>query len=405
MSTTISVRARFLRRLQQNNPFYILSAACMLAGCLAITNSLSWTSIPMNRLLILIGTLNVYEAALIGLAAFLIRRREHPRDGAMLLILEAFFLIDITFLNAEIATSHLSIGLMVNIVLFLLAVVKLAIVSLLLGQSPRDGRFAALIVQMAGLFAMPLIFRQMDHGDLSPKVFYATWWGIGMLVPLSQEIGRSPRAETMPWRRRIGLFYVAMPWLSLILHAGILHYVYNVSFFGANAAPLLLALAFILKRAQPTGFMPRKDLAVLQGLLPLAAILVSLNNPTQLCFNFNWHSTIFITPTRLALAAAYVTYVLCFLRFHALIFLAIGAAAVPAWMFGPTVDQMTNAFAKAWNVTVHLVDYLIPRTAMDWGVTAIAAAFAFLGIGATVSLTHRIHTAEPTKGNGGEEVR
>src|SRR5437762_3078566 len=91
----------FVRLLATHNPFYLLSAACMLAGCLALTNSLSWSPIGARRLLTLIVTLNVYEAALIWLALFLVTRRDLIRDGRMLLVLEAFFLVDTAFLNAE----------------------------------------------------------------------------------------------------------------------------------------------------------------------------------------------------------------------------------------------------------------------------------------------------------------
>ncbi|HEX3357260.1 MAG TPA: hypothetical protein VHS31_09840, partial [Tepidisphaeraceae bacterium] len=129
----------------------------------------------------------------------------------------------------------------------------------------------------------------------------------------------------------------------------------------------------------------------LGALLPIVAMMVSLNNPLPLCFNLGSNAAIAITPTRLAIAGAYLTYVFCFLRSYAIIFVVIGAAAVPAWMFGPTIDQITNAFAKGWNIIVNLIGHLIPQTALDWGITAIAAAFAFLGIGAAVSLTHRIH--------------
>ena len=44
-------RSAVVRFLFRTNPFYLLSAMCMLAGCLALTNSLSWTSIPIERLL------------------------------------------------------------------------------------------------------------------------------------------------------------------------------------------------------------------------------------------------------------------------------------------------------------------------------------------------------------------
>ena len=39
-------RSAPVRFLVRTNPFYLLSAMCMLGGCLALTNSLSWTSIP-----------------------------------------------------------------------------------------------------------------------------------------------------------------------------------------------------------------------------------------------------------------------------------------------------------------------------------------------------------------------
>ena len=48
---TLQPRPSLLRFLTEHNPFYLLSAACMLASCLALTNSLSWTSITHTRLL------------------------------------------------------------------------------------------------------------------------------------------------------------------------------------------------------------------------------------------------------------------------------------------------------------------------------------------------------------------
>src|SRR5689334_1313949 len=96
-----TLRAALFRFLFRTNPFYLLSAACMLGGCLALTNSLSWTSIPLPRLLALIVTLNVYEGMLLGLGLYLLARRGIVRDGLMLLFLEALFLVDAAFLNVE----------------------------------------------------------------------------------------------------------------------------------------------------------------------------------------------------------------------------------------------------------------------------------------------------------------
>src|SRR4051794_12220898 len=95
-------RRGLLHLIAEHNPFYLISASCMLFGCLLLTNSLSWDPIAVRRLLILIVTLNVYEFALVAIGLYLIARRGLKRDGWMLLVLEAFFLVDVTFLNAEI---------------------------------------------------------------------------------------------------------------------------------------------------------------------------------------------------------------------------------------------------------------------------------------------------------------
>ena len=63
-----------LKFLSQYNPFYLLSAACMLFGVFAMNDSLDWSPIAMSKLLTMILTLNVYEAMLIGLSVFLLRR-------------------------------------------------------------------------------------------------------------------------------------------------------------------------------------------------------------------------------------------------------------------------------------------------------------------------------------------
>lgn len=390
---------RFFRRLQDNNPFYFISAGCMLGGCLAITNSLSWSSIPIGRLLTLIGTLNLYEAALIALAFYLIRRRQLARDGLILLVLEAFFLIDITFLNAEIVTSRLGLGLLVNAVLFVAAVAKLAVIGSLVGLPWRDGRFAAMVVQLGALFALPIVFRWVDHGDVSARVFYAAWWTIGLMIPLGEVIaGARPGTA---WARRTAKLYAALPWLSLVLHVSILHYVYNAHFYAADLGPVLLGLAFALRGAEPSTLLPKRDLAVLRFLLPAASVGVSMGNPLPLCFGMGTNAAIWVTPDRLAVAAAYLAYVYLYLWPFAVYFLGLFALGVLMFVTQPTLERFWHA---VWGWGDRSADYLwraFPKTTVDWGMMAIGAAFAFLGIGAAVSLRRgQIEPAAPSDSAG-----
>ena len=119
----------------------------------------------------LIGTLNLYELALIGLSLLLIHRGV-LRDGKILLILEAFFLVDVAFLNAEVVTANLRVGLAVNCVLLLLALVKLWAIMRALGASLSPGRYLFIAAQLTLSMALPCVMRDIDHGAVPPIVFY-----------------------------------------------------------------------------------------------------------------------------------------------------------------------------------------------------------------------------------------
>src|SRR5215208_6611083 len=108
------VQSPLIKFLNQYNPFYLLSAACMLFGVFALNDSLDWSPIGLRKLLTMIVMLNVYEAVVIGLAVFLLKRNIR-RDGLLLLIVEAFFLADVGFLNMEVFATNVATGLIVNV--------------------------------------------------------------------------------------------------------------------------------------------------------------------------------------------------------------------------------------------------------------------------------------------------
>src|SRR5688500_15061256 len=158
-------RRRIVNWLAEYNPFYFLSACCMLLGIFVLNDSLDWSPLPQDNLLVLIATLNVYELALVVLAVVLLRRGL-LRDGMFLLFLEAFFLADAGFLNMEIFTADPVTGLIVNGVLFALAVVKIAFVFAatglrVTGLRVTGGLFAFVMAQLALLFAIPGVFSEI----------------------------------------------------------------------------------------------------------------------------------------------------------------------------------------------------------------------------------------------------
>ena len=61
-SKVLRPRPWLLRVLAEHNPFYLLSAACMLASCLALSNTTTWNPIASSRLMQLIITLKIGRA-------------------------------------------------------------------------------------------------------------------------------------------------------------------------------------------------------------------------------------------------------------------------------------------------------------------------------------------------------
>ena len=382
--------SRVLHLIADRNPFYLLSAACMLWGCLALTNSLSWLSLPLGRLLLLIGTINIYEAALIGLSLLLLKRHL-LRDGKILLILEAFFLVDVSFLNAEVATAKLSVGILISIALFGLAIIKLRLVMRALRADLPTARFVFVMVQIAALLAIPCVLRGIDHGSVSSSSFYAIWWIVG-LFPIIEEITVTALGAAHVTRLSgPAAVFVSLPLISLIAHVGILHYVYGAEYFGAMAAPLLLGLAIMMKRATAATLGTHQQLLVVRVLLPVAAVIVSLNNPHVLIFSLR---SITVTPTLLAMTGAYLTYVYCFLLPLAGFFLAVGGLVATAFLFGPSLDTVQRVSWKCWSWTMDVTNWMMPKTLAAWGVVSVLASFFFLILGAAISLAKPRPAAE-----------
>ena len=389
-------RSAPVRFLFRHNPFYLLSAMCMLAGCLSLTNSLSWTSIGLGRLLALVVTLNVYEALLLGLGLFLLARRGVVRDGIVLLFLEAMFLVDAAFLNVEVFAVDVQVGLVTNAAVYLLALAKLFIVFRALGLR-LDRTFGFVLLQVTMLFLLPGTFAVLSRdgdGSLPPRAVYAAWWAVAALGAASVLMVR-PRDENdhhlmSPSHHRAGTIirrtFVVLPFVSLLTHLVVLHWVYDARLFAAYVSPVLLAFAAVLGAALPAKLPKRAELALLRAGLPVVALLMSADAPSALVLAPFDPFGRDVTPMFLAVCGAYAVYVYLYLSRFAPPLLAAGTLAAGLYLFGPAPAQVATGTKQGADLGYSLVRRLVPSTTAGWGVTAVCAAFAFLGIGAAISL-------------------
>ena len=116
-----------LKFFQLHNPFYLLSALCMLAGCYGFVDSLKITAGQSGALLLLMGILQLYEFLLVGIAWFLISHHRAERDGRILLLLELIFLVDATYLNAELVAVDPNNGALISTAMVVLVLVKVGL--------------------------------------------------------------------------------------------------------------------------------------------------------------------------------------------------------------------------------------------------------------------------------------
>ena len=372
-----SVRAKVRAFLIHQNPFYLLSALSMLAGCFALNSALALRTGEIWKLLGLIGALNAYEGILIGLGLYLIQRRRIIRDGRTLLMLESVFLADLTFLNAQAGSVSFTIGVLVSLGLIVLTAVKVTIILRVLWSGLPLRLLGTILLTLTTLQLMPSFFAWHDHhGGVTWHQLYAGWWIAGGLLALAG-VTRIPfDADSTAIRRVMRGIYIFLPLASLIVHLSMLHWVYRVPFAAGNLSPLLLGLVVLLRRS-PIG----REVRSLGLVVTAVAVLLAVREPAAITLH-----NVPITTNEFTLAAAYMTLGYCFLRKWFGPLMAGGAGLAGLVLFGPTLEQSYLFLTVSCRRVLGVVEMLIPQTAMEWGFVAVVSSFAFLAMGAAVSL-------------------
>ena len=388
----LAERSPTFRLLVEYNPFYLISAMFMLGGLFSLNDSLDWSPLPVGNVLILIATLNLYEMLLIGLALFL-HRRGIRRDATMLLVIEAFFLVDAGFLNSEIFTQHLEVGLIVNVLLLVLAAVKVACVFRALHLPLRSSPFLLVMLQLAVLMAMPGVFKYVSesrNGALPAPVMYAFWWVIGGIVALwGVMMGRldfaerSPRIEHWGRHRAVVGSLLLLGFVSILAHICTSNWVYNVRWYTANLAPVLLGLAVALASLEGNVLRFRKRLRA-EVALPMAAIVISAPFPSSLV----WGPVDLapMTPLRAVLLASALVYVHGLVRFRHVAFAWMSGACLLLAALGSSVGAILDNVMIFNRAALSVTRSVTPKRNVHWGVVSVVVSFVLLAVGTALSM-------------------
>ena len=393
MSNTLPMAAPQPRRslwrfIVDRNPFFLVSALCMFAGVRVILSALNAAPGDLPPLLWSIAALNAYEALVIALGLHLIVRRGQHRDGWMLLSIEALFLLDLTNLNAELFTAHLRWGIVINLFCWLLAVVKVTVVLRALKLRLTTPEFAFMALQLAGIFFMAGIFKQLarhaqPEGSLTTLTLYGAWWLAGGMLVLATILLRRPHElhAPSPMAALPGRLYFFLPFFSLLVHLCGANRVYALHFHPANLAPVLLGLAVLLTRWR--GAFGRNFLFGSQAMLTGVAVLISMPFPPELLLHVGSHV---VSPLRLALAGSSGVLILGFLHSGQLLAAQLAAVALMSAALGNSPATMHQNLWAMVRTGIALLKRLIPETQMQWGIIAVVTSFVMLALGALVSL-------------------
>lgn len=353
----------------KSNPFYAASASAMLLGCWLLSQALELQAGRLHGLLLLMLVLQVYEAVLVGLGAFLVRSGRAPRDGLVVLVIESVFLMDATLLSAECVTTDLRVGTLVATTTAVLAVLKLHWVWRAAPQLlPR--KVALLLGVHAGvILGLPAAAAYLAEARLlGPGVLYGLWWMAAALPALRRILGEAMEPKVAEGASA-GALWSWMPCGLVLLHLWTVGYIHSLDFRAAFVTPLLLGLAVAA---------PRERLAR-QLMAPGIAVLISLGNDPDLVFRAFGPHGLALSPLRLAAVGAGMAWAYLAWRDRdpLLIGLAVGSGTLG--LLGSTALRLVEACGRAFASAV-------PRDRFGWGALAVIAAFTLLGAGARRSL-------------------
>lgn len=373
-----------------HNPFYLFSVLLMLFGCHILNNSLNMAAGDLGKIVILLAILNLYECLLIGLGIYLLPQKGIERDGRILLLLEALFLADATFLNAETVMTSPLAGGMLNAILLALALGKVWLILRAMHLPITPWRFGFLALQLAILWAMPFLFRRLGNaGEVTPLQAFAAWWIIGMLPVMydllakfvfpAEKLTASGEPRVSPAVARV---YLQLPFISLIAHLGFIHWIYQIDFYMADISPVLLGLAVSMNFLKPGKFANASEIVFLRIGLAVTALLFTGSDPRALRLDIFGSS---ISPTLMILAGTYLTLAYCFAFRRFGWFLLVLAVAATLKVFGPSFEQIAQWIDACVKWIDRIVNRMIPTTATGWGILTMIASFIMLLLGVAVS--------------------
>lgn len=381
----------WLNLIADRNPFYMISGVLMLVGCYLINLAVQ-EDVEQSGILLMLGMLvmlTLYQVAIIAMGLYLVHKKPRfMRDAAFLLVLALVLLADVGLLYAETATLSLAVGAAATFVGIAVGISMLSFITLKLDIQLHAITWAATIASLVIAMALPYVCHYVNHHYLLDVThIYAMWWLIAAAIYAFSFAPQSLQfADT---RAASGFKNKFVPWIcwtpvaSMILHLGVLQWVYEIPWHIAMASPLVLAFTAVLVcPARLPKLYGKPQLIVAAGFY--LALIFCLSSPWMLSARIYG---VFVTP--MGITAGVGTLIMIQMMivqqgwWLALPVVAnIGAGAASIRILRLWVERVAQA-------VVDVIAMVIPTSKLHWGIIAVVVAFTMLGLGAAMSLLHK----------------
>ena len=243
---------RMLRFLVKEGSLYMLSGLCLLFGVYLLMGST--TGDPMKTIvpdLTLLGSMKLYEVLVTLAACVVFRRLKLENDGLCLTLVAVVLCMDPTLFNTRFHAAGTFVGMTVNGACLALAAATLWMLSKVGGLPITFAGARGAVVGAAAIYLSAGLF----DADFSPAVrhaapsqdhlYYLLW-----LTPFITALAARKWFEEAVAPRQMRHHYLNTvltygPFMLLVRHLVVMQGVYDVKYYAANLAPVVLGIAVL----------------------------------------------------------------------------------------------------------------------------------------------------------------
>ncbi|MEM1444967.1 MAG: hypothetical protein AAGF84_02855 [Planctomycetota bacterium] len=365
-------------------PWFWISGVLMFLGCFLLNAAAHERKDELLPVLGLVFVFNVYELAVLSLAAWL-RRHGAEGESRRLAWLAVILLADTTFVYNTLAVVGPAIGGAVAALGLALAGLKLLIVVRISALRLRRGECFAVGAAVATVFLLPVAARIVGHsGFLGVGFVHAAAWWIAAVLALGLWAWDRALSDTggSASQRQLRLAMLGVPLLSVVAHALALPWMYKVTGLSyvelfPLISPVLLGLSLAMLVRSAPGWSGRRAWAAAAG---TAAVLTAESSRLALVPEA-WPESMALTPVRCLLLVGAAGYAWLWWRQRSWGLVLAWPVLVGVALLGPTLESAWGRVASVLDGVGPAMRALVPKTRGQWGAVAIIAAFVVLALG------------------------